>query len=74
MNPKTALAGIFSAATLSVVAGLLYIVDCRVAGGQIDKCWLTGLPIAGIGGAAGGAFKVGYETLNPSLRSRSKDS
>ena len=74
MNPKTTLAGIFSAATLSVVAGLFYIVDCRIAGGQIDKCWLTGLPIAGIGGAAGGAFKVGYETLNPKLRQRKDDS
>ncbi len=70
MNRHSVLAGVFSAATLSVIAGAVYIIDCRRAGGELDKCWLTGLPIAGIGGAAGGAFRVGYETLNPRLNRR----
>lgn len=68
MKLKEVLAPLLTATTLSVLAGGTYIWDCRQSGGEIDKCWLTGLPIAGLGGAAGGAFKVGYETLNPRLR------
>ena len=36
-----------------------------------ERCWLTGLPIAGLGATGGGAFQLGYETLNPKLRKRS---
>ena len=68
MNRPTILASVFSAASLSVLAGMLYIVDCRAAGGDVERCWLTGLPFMGLGGAAGGAFQLGYETLNPKLR------
>ena len=68
MNRPTLLASVFSAASLSVLAGMLYIVDCRRAGGDVERCWLTGLPFMGLGGAAGGAFQLGYETLNPKLR------
>jgi hypothetical protein len=68
MNRPTLLASVFSAASLSVLAGLLYIVDCRRSGGDVERCWLTGLPFMGLGGAAGGAFQLGYETLNPRLR------
>ena len=71
MNRPTVLASVFSAASLSVLAGMLYIVDCRRAGGDVERCWLTGLPFMGLGGAAGGAFQLGYETLNPKLRKRS---
>jgi hypothetical protein len=70
MNRPTLLASVFSAASLSVLAGMLYIVDCRRAGGDVERCWLTGLPFMGLGGAAGGAFQLGYETLNPKLRKR----
>jgi hypothetical protein len=49
---------------------MLYIVDCRRAGGDVERCWLTGLPFMGLGGASAGAFKLGYDTLNPKLRSR----
>ena len=62
-----------SASLLAVVAGIVYIADCRThARGldQIDRCYLTGLPIMGLGGAAGGAFRVGFNTFNPSLRRR----
>lgn len=68
MNRPTVLASVFSAASLSVLAGMAYIVDCRRAGGDVERCWLTGLPFMGLGGAAGGAFQLGYETLNPKLR------
>lgn len=70
MNAAQILAPLMTAATLSVVAGGIYIADCRMSGGELDKCWLTGLPIAGIGGAVGGGFRIGYETYNPSLRRR----
>jgi|688.fasta_scaffold128559_4 hypothetical protein len=68
MNRQSILAGMFSAATLSVLVGTVYIIDCRRSGGEVDKCWLTGAPFMGLGGAAGGAFQLGYETLNPRLR------
>jgi len=70
MKAAQILAPLMTAATLSVVAGAAYIIDCRQSGGELDRCWLTGLPIAGIGGAVGGGFRMGYETYNPSLRRR----
>jgi hypothetical protein len=74
MDRRSLLAGVCSAASLSVIAGAIYIVDCRSAGGEVDKCWLTGLPFMGLGGAAGGAFQLGYETLNPRLKRPEEDS
>ena len=68
MNRATLLATIGSASVLSMLAGMLYIVDCRRTGGDVERCWLTGLPIAGLGATGGGAFQLGYETLNPKLR------
>ena len=68
MNRPTLLATIGSASVLSMLAGMLYIVDCRRTGGDVERCWLTGLPIAGLGATGGGAFQLGYETLNPKLR------
>ncbi len=57
-----------TASILAVVAGGAYILDCRLGGGTADRCWLTGLPLMGIGGAAGGSFRMGYNTYNPTLR------
>jgi hypothetical protein len=68
MNRATLLATIGSASVLSMLAGGAYILDCRVSGGDVERCWLTGLPIAGLGATGGGAFQLGYETLNPKLR------
>jgi hypothetical protein len=68
MNARQVLAGMICASTVSVLAGFAYIIDCRRSGGSAPDCWLTGLPIAGIGATGGGAFKLGYETLNPRLR------
>jgi hypothetical protein len=68
MNRHTVLATIRSATFASFLAGSAYIIDCRSAGGDVERCWLTGLPIAGLGATGGGAFQLGYETLNPKLR------
>jgi hypothetical protein len=73
MNRATLLSTIGSATVASVLAGGAYIIDCRAAGGEVERCWLTGLPIAGLGATGGGAFQLGYETLNPKLRSRRED-
>jgi len=59
---------ILTGSAASFFAGAAYIVDCRVAGGPVQDCWLTGLPIAGLGAGAGAGFRLGYETLNPHLR------
>ena len=59
------------ASLLTLVMGAVYIVDCRYSAkgwDQAQACYLTGLPIMGVGGAAGGAFRVGFNTLNPALR------
>ena len=67
MNRQTVLSTIRSATFASFLAGAAYIIDCRAAGGDVERCWLTGLPIAGLGATGGGAFQLGYETLNPKL-------
>jgi hypothetical protein len=59
------------ASLLTLVMGAVYIVDCRYSAKSWDQsqaCYLTGLPIMGVGGAAGGAFRVGFATYNPALR------
>jgi hypothetical protein len=67
---KIALA-IGSASFLAVIMGGFYIYDCRrfaTNGDEANSCWLTGLPIMGIGAAGGGGFKAGFNTYNPTLR------
>jgi hypothetical protein len=74
MNRWTAILG--SASILSVLAGVVYIGDCRAnAKGldQIDRCYLTGLPIMGLGATGAGAFQAGYNTYNPALRKKRDD-
>jgi hypothetical protein len=39
----------------------------------VQECWLTGLPIMGLGAGAGAGFRVGYETLNPALRRKNDE-
>ena len=56
-----------------MLAGAAYIVDCRISGGSADQCWLTGLPLMGIGAAGGGGFRTGYNTYNPTLRRTDTD-
>jgi hypothetical protein len=61
-----------NASLLMVLAGGGYLVDCRVDGGSPDKCWLTALPIMGVGAAGRGAFQLGYVTPNPSITPRQR--
>jgi hypothetical protein len=66
-----AAAVIKAASTTAVVAGALYLVDCRLSDRRpeaVDRCWMTALPIMGLGATARGSFAVGYETYNPALR------
>lgn len=67
----TAATVIKGASTTAVLAGALYLVDCRLSDRRaeaVDRCWMTALPIMGLGVAARGSFSVGYQTYNPSLR------
>lgn len=65
-------ASIFKAASnVALLAGALYLVDCRLSNRGpegMDRCWMTALPIAGIGAAGRGGFAAGYNTYNPALR------
>lgn len=61
---------------LSIILGGIYLVDCRITSAspdERDSCYFTALPLMGVGGAAKGAFALGYNTYNPTLR-RSGDS
>ena len=73
MKLSEVLATALAPTTLGVIAGAGYIIDCRTNGGPVQECWLTGLPIMGLGAGAGAGFRVGYETLNPALRRRDDD-
>ena len=69
MNKIAGLIG--GASLLTLIMGGVYIVDCRTSArgwDQAQACYLTGLPIMGIGGAGAGGFRVGFNTLNPALR------
>jgi len=65
-------ATVFKAASnVALIAGALYLVDCRLSNRgpeSMDRCWMTALPIAGIGAAGRGGFTLGYGTYNPALR------
>ena len=59
------------ASTTAILAGALYLVDCRTSDRSpeaVDRCWMTALPIMGLGAAARGSYEVGYGTFNPALR------
>jgi hypothetical protein len=60
-----------TASTLTVVIGAIYLVDCRVSArglDAIDRCYLSALPMMGLGAGVGGGFMAGYNTFNPALR------
>jgi hypothetical protein len=73
MKARDVLPYVLTGSVLSVVGGIGYIIDCRLDGGPVEQCWLTGLPIAGIGAGIGSGYKVGFETLNPSLRRKNDE-
>ena len=60
-----------TASSLTVLVGVIYLVDCRVSArgmDAIDRCYLSALPMMGLGVGVGGGFMAGYQTYNPALR------
>lgn len=60
-----------TASSLAIIVGAVYLVDCRVhsKGSEgIDRCYLSALPMMGLGAGTAGGFLAGYRTYNPALR------
>ena len=60
-----------TASSAALIVGSLYLVDCRLSNRGpegMDRCWMTALPIMGVGAAGRGGFQLGYGTYNPALR------
>lgn len=60
-----------TASSLTVLVGAIYLIDCRVSAkgiDAIDRCYLSALPMMGLGVGVGGGFMAGYRTFNPALR------
>jgi hypothetical protein len=78
MTPQTLLGaigvigtGFKAASNVALLAAVLYLVDCRISNRgpeALDRCWMTALPIAGLGAAGRGGYALGFNTLNPALR------
>lgn len=62
-----------TASSLTVLVGAIYLVDCRLSArgsglDAIDRCYLSALPLMGLGAGTAGGWLAGYNTLNPALR------
>jgi hypothetical protein len=60
-----------TASSLAIVVGAIYLVDCRMhssGSDGIDRCYLSALPMMGLGAGTAGGFLAGYQTFNPALR------
>lgn len=60
-----------TASTLAMIVGAIYLIDCRThatSSDSVDRCYLSALPLMGIGVAGRGGFTAGYNTYNPALR------
>jgi hypothetical protein len=67
-----------TASGLTVLVGAVYLADCRISSrgkgsDAIDRCYLSALPMMGLGAGVGGGFAAGYRTYNPALRAPSGD-
>lgn len=56
-----------NASLIAIIFGVGYLIDCRLGGGDVDKCWLTGASLAGIGTVGRTAYHAGYWTPNPGI-------
>jgi hypothetical protein len=65
-GPLRAMLG--AASTVTILFGVGYMVDCRMNGGDVDKCWLTGGTLAGLGTAGQAGYRAGYWTPNPAIK------
>ena len=57
-----------AASSVTLLFGIGYLLDCRFGGGDVDKCWLTGGTLAGIGTAGQAGYRAGFWTPNPGIR------
>lgn len=60
-----------TASTTALIVGSIYLLDCRFSSPGADsreRCWMTALPIMGLGAAGRGGYALGYGTYNPALR------
>lgn len=60
-----------TASSLAIMMGAIYLVDCRLnakGNDAIDRCYLSALPMMGLGAGTAGGFMAGYQTYNPALR------
>ena len=62
-----------AASTVTLAFGVGYLIDCRMGGGDVDKCWLTGGSLAGLGTAGSAAYKAGFWTPNPGIQQSERD-
>jgi hypothetical protein len=67
------MAGAAAVLGLNVMAGALFIRDCRIEGGRVGECWDRGLSISGLGsgGPLAAAFGIGGYVIGQT-RGRSK--
>jgi hypothetical protein len=56
-----------AASTITLLFGFGYLIDCRFNGGDVDKCWITGGALAGLGTTGKAAYRAGYWTPNPGI-------
>lgn len=60
-----------TASSLAIVVGTIYLIDCRLhskPADGIDRCYLSALPMMGLGAGTAGGFLAGFNTYNPALR------
>jgi hypothetical protein len=62
-----------AASTVTLAFGVGYLIDCRLGGGDVDKCWLTGGSLAGLGTAGSAAYKAGFWTPNPEIQQEQRN-
>lgn len=64
INWNLALGG---ASLLTLAFGSIFLLDCRLTGGERDSCYFTAAGYLGISATAGGAYKAGLWRPNPEL-------
>jgi hypothetical protein len=60
-----------TASNVALLAGVLYLIDCRVTARNrdaVDSCYFQAMTLSGVGIGAKTGFQAGFNTLNPALR------
>ncbi len=66
-NPELVAKAVGGASLLAIAFGVAFLVDCRIQGGDVDRCYLTGGAIAGLGTVGRAGYETGFWTPNPAL-------